>query len=249
MHQIIKNILQKIYTADAKNSTKDILKIYENKGNCIVHFLYFANIILNNLHKKTIHTSEKQDFSQALVSGDMLLPDGIALKLLYKKFFKKEIPNLNGTDFLPYFLSSIPKNKKVEIMLYGSSTEVIEKTVEYIQETFHFPIISAQHGFQEFDWQKIWFKEKGMIRIFLVGRGSPLQEIWTEKNRIHIEKKECLVFTVGGLLDFWAGNEKRAPIWMRKCRIEWLYRAFINPKKNFKKTLASFQLLGFLIWK
>jgi exopolysaccharide biosynthesis WecB/TagA/CpsF family protein len=83
----------------------------------------------------------------------------------------------------------------------------------------------------------------------LVGRGSPIQEIWTENNRVKIQEMECLVFTVGGLLDFWAGIEKRAPVWMRTAKIEWLYRAISNPKKNLKKTLVSLQLLRYLISK
>ena len=53
----------------------------------------------------------------------------------------------------------------------------------------------------------------------------------------------------GGLLDFWAGTEKRAPAWMRKMKMEWLYRALSNPKKNLRKTLVSFQLIRFLIEK
>lgn len=137
----------------------------------------------------------------------------------------------------------------MEIFLYGASPEVIGKTVEYIKESFNFPVISAQHGFQEFDWSKMSSKEKGIIRIFLVGRGSPLQELWVEKNRKKLEEMECLVFTVGGLLDFWSGTEKRAPGWMRKLKIEWLYRALSNPKKNLKKTLVSLQLVRFLIKK
>ncbi|MFA6090965.1 MAG: WecB/TagA/CpsF family glycosyltransferase [Candidatus Gracilibacteria bacterium] len=249
MNKNLTQILEKLSLSDAENTMQDILRIYAEKNICIVHFLYFANIILNKLDEENTHSSQKKAFIQALLDGDFLLPDGIALKLLYEKYFKKELPNLNGTDFLPYFFSHIPKDKKVEIFLYGASPEVIGKTVEYIKESFNFPVISAQHGFQEFDWSKMSSKEKGIIRILLVGRGSPLQEIWGENNKEKIKANECLVFTVGGLLDFWSGTEKRAPEWMRKCKIEWLYRALSNPKKNLKKTLVSLKLLQFLIKK
>lgn len=177
------------------------------------------------------------------------MPDGIALKLLYKKYFGKELPNLNGTDFLPYFLSNLPKDKKVEIFLYGATDEVVQKSATYITEIFDYLILSAQNGFGEFNWDEMQPKQKGIIRILLIGRGSPLQEIWVEKNRKKIEEMGCLVFTVGGLLDFWSGAEKRAPEWIRKLKIEWLYRALSHPKKNFRKTLVSLRLLQFLIKK
>ncbi len=247
MNKNLTQILEKLSLSDAENTMQDILRIYEEKDICIVHFLYFANIILNTLDEENIQPSQKKAFVQALLNGDFLLPDGIALRLLYKKHFRKELPNLNGTDFLPYFLSHLPKNQKGEILLYGASPEVVGKTVEYVKKTFSFPIISAQQGFQEFNWSEIPPREKGVIRILLAGRGSPLQEIWVENNRKKLEEMECLVFTVGGLLDFWSGAEKRAPEWMRKCKIEWLYRALSNPKKNLKKTLVSLQLVRFLM--
>lgn len=190
---------------------------------------------------------EKELLKKALLSGDFLLPDGIALKLLYKKHFRKELPNLNGTDFLTYFLAHLPKDKKVEILLYGSTKKTIGQSSEYITETFKYPVVSAQNGFEEFDWSDIEPKKEGVLRIFLIARGTPRQEVWAEENRKKIEEKNGLVFTVGGLLDFWAGTEKRAPAWMRKMNIEWLYRAFSNPKKNLKKTLVSLQLVRFLI--
>lgn len=247
MNTHLTEILSKLSILDAENTTKDILKIYGEKGNCIIHFLYFANIILNTLDKEYTSSPQKESFINALLSGDFLLPDGIALKLLYKKHFGKELPNLNGTDFLPYFLSNLPKNKKVDILLYGATDEVVQRSATYITETFWHSVASAQNGFVEFDWSGMKPKQDKIIRIFLVGRGSPLQELWVEKNRKKMEEMECLVFTVGGLLDFWSGTEKRAPGWMRNLRVEWLYRALSNPKKNLKKTLVSLQLLKFLI--
>lgn len=247
MNKSLWKILSSLTLSDSKNTAKNILRIYEEKGACIVHFLYFANIILSWLDRESdIFQGQKEDFSKALLSGDFLLPDGIALKLLYKKYFGENLSNLNGTDFLPYFLSHLSKDKKVEILLYGSAKKTIDLASKYITETFEYPVVSAQNGFEEFDWGGIEPKKEGVIRILFVARGTPLQEVWAEENRKKIEEKNCLVFTVGGLFGFWAGTEKRAPIWMRKMNIEWLYRALSNPKKNLKKTLVSLQLIRFL---
>lgn len=249
MNTHLTKILEKLSIRGAENTTKDILDLYEKKGNCIVHFLYFANIILNKLHREKYTSEKKESLQKALLSGDFLLPDGIALQLLYRKNFRKKLPNLNGTDFLPYFLAHIPKEKQGEILLYGATPEVVKKSAHHLEKTFHFPIISTQNGFGEFDWSQVPPKQEGVIRILLVARGTPLQETWVENNREEIEEMECLVFTVGGLFGFWAGAEKRAPLWARKAKIEWLYRALSDPKKNLKKTLVSLQLLRFLMKK
>ncbi len=145
MNKNLLKILSTLTLSDPENTTKNILETYEKKGSCIVHFLYFANIILNKLDKEEVKTEKKQKLEQALLSSDFLLPDGIALRLLYKKHFGKEIPNLNGTDFLPYFLSSIPKDKKTELFLYGATEEVIQKAKEHAEKTFGLRVVSAEH--------------------------------------------------------------------------------------------------------
>lgn len=249
MHKNLTDILETLTLTDVKNTTEAILRLYEKQGFSIVHFLYFATIVLNKIDTEEIASEKQKAFIGALKSWDFLLPDGIALRLLCKKQFKRELPNLNGTDFLPYILSHLPKDTDTEILLYGATDTVVQKAATYIKDTFSHPVISTQNGFNEFDWSQIPPRKMRGTRILLVGRGSPLQEIWTERNKAMIQEMGCLVFTVGGLLDFWSGAEKRAPGWMRSLKIEWLYRALSNPKKNLRKTLVSLQLLMYLIKK
>jgi len=135
MNKKLTEILARLALTDPQKTTENILKVYELKGSCIVHFLYFASIILTGLDNDK-NTPKKEDYKKALLNGDFLLPDGIALKLLYKKHFRKELPNLNGTDFLPYFLSHIGKNIPVEIILYGGKEEVAQKSAIYVKENF-----------------------------------------------------------------------------------------------------------------
>lgn len=169
MHNHLAEVLEKLTILDAENTTKEILERYREKVYGIIHFLYFASIILTGLDNDE-NTSKKEEYKKSILSSDFLLPDGIALKLLYQKYLKKELPNLNGTDFLPYFLSHIPYNQKVEIFLYGAIEEVAQKSAVYITETFGFPVISVQNGFREFNWSAMPQKEEEVLRIFLVGR-------------------------------------------------------------------------------
>jgi UDP-N-acetyl-D-mannosaminuronic acid transferase (WecB/TagA/CpsF family) len=123
MYKNLKNILKTLTLSNNNDTAEAITHTYKNKGFCIVHFLYFATIVLNKLDIKIL-PENGNIFTQSLISGDFLLPDGIALQVLYRKYFKQEIPNLNGTDFLSYFLSNLSKNKNVEIYLYGGTNDV-----------------------------------------------------------------------------------------------------------------------------
>lgn len=169
MNKNLTEVLSRLTLTDTENTTKDILESYKEKVHGIIHFLYFANIILTRLDNDE-NTLKEEEYKKSILSSDFLLPDGIALKLLYQKYLKKKLSNLNGTDFLPYFLSHIPHNQKVEIFLYGAIEEVAQKSAAYITQTFGFPVISVQNGFQEFNWSTMSQKEEGVLRILLVGR-------------------------------------------------------------------------------
>jgi exopolysaccharide biosynthesis WecB/TagA/CpsF family protein len=197
MQNKLHNLLTNLTINSSDDTAREILSQYDKKGYSIVHFLYFATIILNHLDTNNPPSEKEREFTRALLSGDFLLPDGIALRLLYKKIFKKDLPNLNGTDFLPLFLSSLPKNRNVEVFLYGATEEAVTKAAAHIRATFGHRVHTPQNGFQAFDWSSMPPKEIGTIRILLVGRGSPLQELWAENNRELIQSHQCLVFSVG----------------------------------------------------
>lgn len=70
--------------------------------------------------------------------------------------------------------------------------------------------------------------------VLLVGLGAPRQEYWIAE---HLQELQVpVVMGVGGSFDVLAGVAKRAPAWMRKMNLEWLYRVIKG--KRFKRALA-----------
>lgn len=132
MNENLFAILSKLTLLGKERIAEDILKQYEKNGYAIVNFLYFATIILCKLDQENLSSPQKTLFIEALLKGDFLLPDGIALRLLYRKQFRKELPNLNGTDFLPFFLGNLGQEKKTEIIIYGGTEAVASGAAEYI---------------------------------------------------------------------------------------------------------------------
>lgn len=78
--------------------------------------------------------------------------------------------------------------------------------------------------------------------------GSPRQEKWILDHRETLSKRgNLLVFGVGGLFDFWAGYEKRAPELIRNLGLEWLWRLITFPRKNFQKAFSSLKFFLYLL--
>jgi beta-1,4-glucosyltransferase len=67
----------------------------------------------------------------------------------------------------------------------------------------------------------------------LVAFGNPLQERWILDHADAL--RAPLIFGVGALLDFLSGNARRAPNWVRRLRMEWLYRLLNEPRRLLKR--------------
>ncbi|UFX82676.1 WecB/TagA/CpsF family glycosyltransferase [Candidatus Absconditicoccus praedator] len=236
-------IYDKIYKKDNLKAFEDIIQYYQDNGYCIVNFLYFYNLIHGGIFTESKDQTQ-QNYKKSLLNSDFLLPDGIAMQLLIKRWYKQEIQNLNGTDFLPFFLDKLEKDD-LGVYFYGAFQKNIQKAKQYFEQKFGQKVNHFQNGYEHFDWDQI--DDDSGMKILLVGKGSPIQENRVFENIEIIRQKKLLVFCVGGLFDFWAGAEKRAPKLIRSLKLEWFWRVLQNPAKNFKKSFFTMYYLVYFL--
>lgn len=240
------SVIKKLSTSDTSQTIHNILWIYDSQKSVIVNYLYFANAIDWGIVGKKVKNTQ---YIKSLELWDMLLPDGIALQMYYKKHYKTRLHNLNGTDFIDTFLHSLDTEKYI-LFLYGATKEVVQKAKNYAWNVFGIEIGHIQDGYSEFEIEV--FSQKinntSKIPILLLWLWTPRQEVWTLENRDFIEKHKLMVFSQGGTFDFWAGEAKRAPKWVRAIKLEWLYRFIDHPVKNAKKVWSSLKIFWYL-WR
>jgi len=80
--------------------------------------------------------------------------------------------------------------------------------------------------------------------ILLVGMGVPKQEKWISKNLDKLDVPVCM--GVGGSFDVLSGRIPRAPLWMQRHGMEWIYRSIKQPNRAFR-TLALFYFIWLVI--
>lgn len=279
----MKEILDRLELEEANVVSQKILDKYLDKWYCFLNYAYFANIVSKKLFEENksdldvfyfkellledYKTTQDEDISsfykKAILNSDFLLPDGIALQIFY--FFarcfgkikgnKYRLPNLNGTDFAPYFLDYL-KNKiwleKVKLVLYGTYPDLLEKTKIYLEQKW-FDVIYAQDGYKNFDRNKFsksdWINQKWSIYVLLVARSTPkypIQEIRAYANKDMIKQFKLLVMNQAWTFDFRVWKQKRAPKLIRKIRLEWLWRLISDPKRNYKKVLDTLLLFKYI---
>ena len=89
--------------------------------------------------------------------------------------------------------------------------------------------------------------ESGAVAI-AVAYGAPAQTAWIERNRDALQSAGVRIAVgVGGALDVFAGRVPRAPKWMRRAGLEWLFRLAIEPWRLRRQlVLPGFAILAVL---
>lgn len=256
--------LQKLYRGSTEKVIEDMLKHYGYHGTAVVNFLYFANAIKYHL-LEDLQEQIDFDYFDALMQGDFLLPDGIALQVRDKFANKKaeKTYNLNGTDLTPAFLEYVARNYDVELYVVSVYDEKIGKWPERldigvekmrekygIQRIYSYQTQYADRGNDyPFESRAQGEKSETTIRLMLHCTGTPFQELFTKKHMDWYKEKNILVMNVWWFIDFVSWFETRAPERVVKARVlETFWRVATNPKKNVKKFLTMFGVFR-LLWK
>jgi exopolysaccharide biosynthesis WecB/TagA/CpsF family protein len=177
-----------------------------------------------------------KNYLDLLQKGDYILPDGIGVLLACKMLQVGLRENVNGTDMLP-FICQMAVEGDYSIYLFGAKPGVAAAMRQKLMEVYPgLRIVGERNGYFSDDLaEKEMIDEINLLKpdILLVALGVPAQEEWIEK---HCDELPCrLMIGVGGLFDFYSGNIKRAPLWLREMGLEWIFRLAMEPKKKFKR--------------
>lgn len=182
---------------------------------------------------------EDLDYKRVINNFDEVLPDGVGLEMAAQLKGIKIKENLNGTDFSPRIFELFAKKKKT-VFLLGGHPGVAERAGKILRERHKGLIIcGCSHGY---DTDKRDEEICAAIRgaspdVIVVSLGTPMQEKWIDVHKNLFGKKLFIAF--GGLLDFIAGIYQRAPLWVRKIKMEWFFRLCLNPKQFWRRYLIG----------
>ena len=125
---------------------------------------------------------------------------------------------------------------------YGSTEETLAALREALEKTYPGIAIAGMYSppfrplTAEEDRADVERINEAQADFVWVGLGAPKQERWmaAHKGRVH-----GLMIGVGAGFDYHAGRLKRAPQWMQRCSLEWLYRLMQDPVRLFKRYLVT----------
>lgn len=173
----------------------------------------------------TLYASKHPEFARILRSADLLLPDGVGVTAAARLAGDRLIRTA-GIDFAEEMLATAPA-EGYRLFLLGGRPGVAVRAGRAL--TARYPsirIVGAQDGYYAPGMERA---VAAAVRaaapdLLFVCLGSPRQEEWIARYRI-----PCLAIGLGGALDVFAGDAKRAPERMRRAGLEWLFRAANDP--------------------
>jgi N-acetylglucosaminyldiphosphoundecaprenol N-acetyl-beta-D-mannosaminyltransferase len=175
-----------------------------------------------------------KNFKEILNYADIAVPDGIGL-IYAAKFLGKRLIRITGVDLI-WYICQLAEQKNCSVYFLGGREAVAEKTGEILKREFpNLKITGAQSGGEITDPMNINENLAREIRqaapqIIFVALGQVKQEKWIFS---HLDKLPSvkLAMGVGGSFDYIAEEIPRAPEYLRRIGLEWLYRLIREPKR------------------
>jgi N-acetylglucosaminyldiphosphoundecaprenol N-acetyl-beta-D-mannosaminyltransferase len=198
-------------------------------------YVCFANVHMVIEANDTISTATK------INNATLVCADGVPLVKSVQFLFNKKIERVAGMDMMPALIEECEK-KSIPIFFYGTTDEILNAIKERVK--LENPSLKIAGMFsppfkklsEEEKKQHIEMINNSAAGVVFVALGCPKQELWMAENYTFINAP---LLGVGGAFPVYAGIQKRAPKWIRKLSLEWLFRFFQDPIRLFKRYLYT----------
>jgi N-acetylglucosaminyldiphosphoundecaprenol N-acetyl-beta-D-mannosaminyltransferase len=171
------------------------------------------------------------------------------LKLIGRRIQEK----VSGSDILPTYCFHHRDNPAVRVFLLGAAPGVAQKARENINARCGREVVVGAHsppmnfGGDEKDSAAVvkLVNESGATTLVL-GLNAPRQEIWIARHK-HAMPGVKMFIGVGAAIDYEAGTVRRAPRWMTRNGLEWVYRITTQPRRYWRRYLRDMEYFWLLI--
>ena len=199
--------------------------------------------IITTLNPHSYYISKKdKTFAQALISSDVLLPDGVGVVLAARFLYGEKIEKIAGADIHDHLLK-LANLKRLRVFYLGATMQTLKLIKKRVQKEY--PLIHV--GTFSPPFRETFSKDETdtMISIvnrfrpdiLFVGMTAPKQEKWVYLNKEAIEAN--VVASVGAVFDFYAGKVGRAGFVWITLGLEWLFRFLKEPRRMAKRALHT----------
>jgi exopolysaccharide biosynthesis WecB/TagA/CpsF family protein len=205
------------------------------------HYLATANVDF------LVQSTHDAELRRILDNAHLVVCDGTPFVWLSRWLGRPLPERVAGSDLVPELLATAEK-KRWRVFFLGGERGVLAEAVRNVETQYPELEIAGAYSppFAPLDKmnhdainRRVRESEPDLL---LVSFGCPKQEKWIARNYQTLGVPVSV--GVGATIDFLAGSMRRAPMWMRKCGLEWVFRLLQEPRRLLKRYAADLAVFG-----
>ncbi|KLN63536.1 MULTISPECIES: WecB/TagA/CpsF family glycosyltransferase [Vibrio] len=195
---------------------------------------------------KIVNMRKDEALSESVTECDIINIDGMGV-VWGARFLGHQVPErVAGVDLF-HSLNAMAEEESFPVFYLGAEESIVQETAARMHKKHpDLAIAGTHHGYFWDDEESVvqLIKQSG-ARLLFVAITSPKKENFINKWRDQLGVD--FVMGVGGTFDVVAGKVNRAPSWMQKYGLEWLYRVIQEPRRMWKRYLVTNSKFAWLL--
>lgn len=195
------------------------------------------------------------ELRQAYAAADMVLADGAPVVAASRLLGRALPERVAGSDLVPRLFDEASwQRRPLRVFLLGGAAGVGDTAAERIAARWpEIEVAGASAppiGFdcdEAFNAALVEEINASEADLLLVCLGAPKQELWIHRHQRRL--RIPLALCVGATIDFLAGERRRAPPWMRRAGLEWLFRLLGEPRRLVRRYARDAWYFPRLVWR
>ena len=168
------------------------------------------------------------EFARVLESADLCLADGSGVVWAARRLGCTMQGPVTGVDLIPR-LAALCADRRLRLFLLGAAPGVADDLASHLRADHPALEVATHSGSPDpsSDAETLALVQGHRPHVLLVAYGHPTQELWIDRmsDRLGV----AVAIGVGGAFDYLTGRVPRAPAWMRRAGLEWLFRLARQP--------------------
>ncbi|WP_461130503.1 WecB/TagA/CpsF family glycosyltransferase [Spirosoma aerophilum] len=207
-----------------------------------------STICFANVHM-VVEATRNKYFASCVNNATWVVADGVPLVWAIRAIHKRHQERITGLDFLPDLLKRASE-ENISVYFYGSTLSVLHETLTICHKKYPKLTIAGTYSPP---FRELTIEEEDVIvnrivdsgaQLVFVALGCPRQEVWIDRMKPRIPG---VLLGIGGALPVLAGKFSRAPYWMQRFGLEWLFRLGQEPNRLFRRYFTTNTLFIFYL--
>lgn len=197
-------------------------------------------VCLTNAHS-SVTGSRDAAFGRVLAAADLALPDGAPIAWTLRRLGFRGQERINGPDLMWRYCELIACTGQ-SLYLLGGTEETLTKLRDRLINAFPELRIAGVWSppfralTPEEDAEAVARINESGAGVVFVSLGCPKQELWMAAHRGRVQ---AVMIGVGAAFSFHAGTIRRAPLWVQRAGLEWIFRLMAEPRRLWKRYLFT----------